>query len=91
MKIHEFQAKAILAGYGVPVPRGEVAVTAVEARNAAERLGGPVVVKAQITQAVVARPVGSCWHLPRAKQRPRRSGSLAPDSSRIRPAPKGAW
>jgi len=48
MKIHEFQAKAILAGYGVPVPRGEVAVTAVEARNAAERLGGPVVVKAQI-------------------------------------------
>ena len=48
MKIHEFQAKAILAAYGVPVPRGEVAVTAVEGRNAAERLGGPVVVKAQI-------------------------------------------
>ncbi|MBF8261806.1 MAG: sucC [candidate division NC10 bacterium] len=48
MKIHEFQAKAILAEYGVPVPKGEVALTPSEARNAAERLGGAVVVKAQI-------------------------------------------
>ena len=48
MKIHEFQAKAILASHGVPVPRGEVAVTPIEARNAAERLGGAAVVKAQI-------------------------------------------
>ena len=48
MKIHEFQAKEILASHGVPVPRGEVAVTPIEARNAAERLGGAVVVKAQI-------------------------------------------
>ena len=48
MKIHEYQAKAILAGYGVPVPKAEVAVTAAEARHAAERLGGAVVVKAQI-------------------------------------------
>ena len=48
MKVHEYQAKAILAEYGVPVPRAEVAVTPVEARNAAERLGGAVVVKAQI-------------------------------------------
>ena len=48
MKIHEFQAKAILASYGVPVPKGEVAVTPLEARNAAERLGGAVVIKAQI-------------------------------------------
>src|SRR5574341_425295 len=48
MKVHEFQAKAILAEYGVPVPKGEVALTAVEARNAAERLGGVVVIKAQI-------------------------------------------
>ena len=49
MKIHEYQAKAILARYGVPVPRGEVAFTADEARAAAERLGGgTVVVKAQI-------------------------------------------
>ena len=49
MKIHEYQAKAILAKFGVPVPRGEVAFTKDEARAAAERLGTPVVVvKAQI-------------------------------------------
>jgi succinyl-CoA synthetase beta subunit len=48
MKVHEFQAKAILAEYGVPVPKGEVALTPAEARNAAERLGGVVVIKAQV-------------------------------------------
>jgi len=49
MKIHEYQAKAILARYGVPTPRGEVAFTKEEARAAAERLRSPVVVvKAQI-------------------------------------------
>ena len=48
MKIHEYQAKAILARYGVPVPRGEVAFTAEEAEAAAKKIGGSVVVKAQI-------------------------------------------
>jgi succinyl-CoA synthetase beta subunit len=49
MKIHEYQAKAILARYGVPTPRGEVAFKRDEARAIAERLGTPVVVvKAQI-------------------------------------------
>ncbi len=49
MKIHEYQAKAILAKFGVPVPRGEVAFTTQGARSAAERLGTKmVVVKAQI-------------------------------------------
>jgi succinyl-CoA synthetase beta subunit len=49
MKIHEYQAKAILARFGVPVPRGEVVVKKGEAEAAAERLGTPVVVvKAQI-------------------------------------------
>jgi len=48
MKIHEYQAKALLARYGVPVPRGEVAHTVAEAEAAAEKLGGIVVVKAQI-------------------------------------------
>ncbi len=49
MKIHEYQAKAILAKHGVPVPRGEVAFTAAEAGAIAGRLGGDiVVVKAQI-------------------------------------------
>src|ERR1700688_3348488 len=44
MKIHEYQAKAILARYGVTTPRGEVAFTKEEAREAAQRLGTPVVV-----------------------------------------------
>ena len=48
MKIHEYQAKAILANYKVPVPRGEVAFSAEEATAAAQKVGGSVVVKAQI-------------------------------------------
>jgi succinyl-CoA synthetase beta subunit len=49
VKIHEYQAKAILARHGVPVPRGEVAFSAEEAGAIARRLGGGVVVvKAQI-------------------------------------------
>jgi succinyl-CoA synthetase beta subunit len=49
MKIHEYQGKAILRRYGVPVPEGDVAFTADEARAVAKRLGGgTVVVKAQI-------------------------------------------
>jgi succinyl-CoA synthetase beta subunit len=48
MKIHEYQAKALLAKYGVPVPRGEVAETVEQAVEAARKLGGKVVVKAQI-------------------------------------------
>src|ERR1700731_2336631 len=48
MKIHEYQAKAILAKYDVPVPRGEVAFTVDEVDTAAKKLGGSVVVKAQI-------------------------------------------
>src|ERR1700691_3565748 len=48
MKIHEYQAKALLARYGVPVPRGEVALNIDEAETAAKAIGGSVVVKAQI-------------------------------------------
>ncbi len=48
MKIHEYQAKTILAKYKVPVPRGEVAFTVAEAETAAKAIGGSVVVKAQI-------------------------------------------
>jgi succinyl-CoA synthetase beta subunit len=48
MKIHEYQAKAILAQYKVPVPRGQMAFTVPEAEAAAKSLGGSVVVKAQI-------------------------------------------
>ena len=49
MNIHEYQAKQLLAKYGVAVPRGHVAYTAPEAHEVAKQLGGPVwVVKAQI-------------------------------------------
>ncbi len=48
MKIHEYQAKALLARQGVPVPRGEVALSVDEAETAAKQIGGSVVVKAQI-------------------------------------------
>ncbi|MEO6239376.1 MAG: ADP-forming succinate--CoA ligase subunit beta [Vicinamibacterales bacterium] len=49
MKIHEYQAKAILAKHGVPVPQGEVVFKPEDAAAVAERLGGgTVVVKAQI-------------------------------------------
>ncbi len=49
MNIHEYQAKSLLAEFGVAVPRGEVAFTVDEAVEAARSLGGPIwVVKAQI-------------------------------------------
>ena len=48
MKLHEFQAKRIFAQHGVPIPKGEVATSATQAREIAQRLGGPVVVKSQV-------------------------------------------
>ena len=48
MKVHEFQAKQLLAHYGVPVPRGRVTDSAKEAAAIAKELGMPVAVKAQI-------------------------------------------
>ncbi len=48
MKIHEYQAKALLREFGVPVPDGDVADTPARAREIAQRLGGRVVVKAQV-------------------------------------------
>jgi succinyl-CoA synthetase beta subunit len=48
MKLQEHRSKEILARHGVPLLAGEVATTPEEARAAAERIGGPVVVKAQV-------------------------------------------
>jgi succinyl-CoA synthetase beta subunit len=48
MKLHEYQSKDLLTKYGVPVPRGEVTSDPAQAREIAERLGGKVVVKAQV-------------------------------------------
>jgi len=48
MKLHEYQAKALLAGFGVPVPEGSVASNGAEASVATKKLGGTSVVKAQV-------------------------------------------
>jgi succinyl-CoA synthetase beta subunit len=48
MKLQEYRSKEILERHGVPLLAGEVARTPAEARSAAERIGGPVVVKAQV-------------------------------------------
>ncbi len=48
MKIHEYQAKALFARYGVPIPKGEVAGNVAEVLAAAEQVGYPCVVKAQV-------------------------------------------
>lgn len=48
MKLHEYQSKDVLAKYGVPVPGGEVTSDPAEASAIAEKLGGKVVVKAQV-------------------------------------------
>jgi len=48
VKIHEYQAKALLREFGVAVPKGEVADAPARAREIAQRLGGQVVVKAQV-------------------------------------------
>src|SRR5215471_14266447 len=48
VKIHEYQAKAILARYGIPIQPGRVAHTPEEAEAIAREIGGPVVIKAQV-------------------------------------------
>jgi len=48
VKIHEYQAKEIMANYGVPVPQGSVATTPAEAKEIASGLAGAVVIKAQV-------------------------------------------
>lgn len=48
MKIHEYQAKAFLTQFGIPVPKGGIATTPVEAKKIAAGLGNKVVIKAQV-------------------------------------------
>ena len=52
MKIHEYQAKSILAKYGVPVPQGHVIFNAADATGVAERLGGGTVNLARVPPGV---------------------------------------
>ena len=60
MKVHEYQAKEVLARYGVPVPNGRVAASADEASTIAADLGTPVAVKAQIHAG--GRGKGAVFH-----------------------------
>jgi len=48
MKLHEYHSKTIFSRYGIPIPRGRVALTASEARQTAEELGTRVVIKSQV-------------------------------------------
>src|SRR3972149_1819751 len=48
MKIHEYQAKEIFRKYGIPIPAGEVASSAGEARGLAAKFDKPVMIKAQV-------------------------------------------
>ena len=48
MKLHEYQSKQIFSKYGIPIPKGRVAVTADEAKQIAKELGGRVVIKSQV-------------------------------------------
>jgi len=69
LKLHEYQAKEILAKYGIPVPPGKVAFTPEEAREIAREIGKQVVIRS--TSGAGARRAASSWRV--APPRPRRS------------------
>lgn len=48
MKLHEYQSKQYFANFGIPIPAGRMATSAAEAKQIAEELGGPVVIKSQV-------------------------------------------
>ena len=48
MKLHEYRSKQIFSKFGVPIPKGRVAATSIEAKQIAEELGGRVVIKSQV-------------------------------------------
>ena len=93
VKIHEYQGKAVLASFGVPVPKGKVAYTADEAVEIGKELGFPVVVKAQIHAGgrgkgggvKLARTADECETI--AKAHARDDAEDAPDRPR---GPRGA-
>ena len=60
MNIHEYQAKSLLAKYGVAVPKGGVAFTPEEAENAARELGGPDVLVNNAALRTIPRAKAAC-------------------------------
>ena len=82
MKIHEYQAKVMLRDHGVPVPAGSPASSAVQARQAAEALGGERwVVKAQIHAGGRFMPAGVARAAASGGLPVFRRWSTAPDNS----------
>ena len=85
MKIHEYQAKQILAEFGVAVPKGRVATTPEDAETIARDLGGRVVVKAQIHAGGRGKGEASSWRTPLRPQNRRLTRLSACSWSPIRP------
>ena len=78
MNLHEYQARDILRRHSIPVPDSEVATTAAAVRAAAERLGGAVVIKAQVhAGGRAARRAASSWPGLRPRRRALRKRSWA--------------
>jgi succinyl-CoA synthetase beta subunit len=82
MRLHEFQAKTLLAGHGINVPEGRVALTSEDASAIARELGGEgFAVKAQIRSGErgkagavrIVRTPASSWAAPSSRPRPDRT------------------
>ncbi len=71
MNIHEYQARALLKAQGIPMLDGDVASTPTEAEAIARRLGGPVVIKAQVHAGGRGKAGGVVSCGPRRGARPR--------------------
>ena len=59
MNIHEYQAKEILSSYGIPIPRGRVAMTSDQVERAAKMMGGAASSRPRSMPEVEARPAAS--------------------------------
>ena len=82
MKIHEYQAKELLAAAGASVPRGLVASTPAEAVQAFDQIGVPVVLKRRSTPAAAARDAS------RTAARTSAASSMSAGAKRSRPSPR---
>ena len=96
MKLHEYQAKALMAQYGVPIPRGQIASTPSDAQRITEELGGRSVIKAQVHAGARGKAGGIIpRQLPSGSRRrsrlpPRQATGHHPDRPRRRARPPRA-
>ena len=92
MDIHEYQAKDILARFGVPAPRGGLAYSPEQAAYRAREIGGNRwIVKAQVHTAAAARPAASSCAAARTRSRRQPTSCSASGWSRSRPGPPARW